>query len=234
MRRVRRKTKNLAAGASVALATAGLSHCNDNGAVDPPPPPLSCNTVDEGETLAASGTLSGTALQVTIRNSSPSSWTAVEVTSVRGGTLAAPPTAREPLEFTLTLADAGVTSGGFTLRGTLTGFGNACTVARTFNFTVSGTGVTIARAGELPLPARQQARIALVSREGTEVELLAATPFRGPQTISWFVSAGTVIRRDGARLRWRLPQEPGFYQAELVIDYGPDGLSLDTLALEVG
>jgi hypothetical protein len=232
---MRRKTKSLAAGASVALATAGLSSCNDNGAVDPPPPPLSCNTVDEGETLVASGTLSGAALQVTIRDDSPSSWTAVEVTSVRGGTLAAPVAAREPLQFTITLADAGVTSGGFTVRGTVAGFGGtSCAVARAFSFTISGPAVTIARADELPLPARQQARIALISREGTEVELEATTPFRGPQTISWFVSAGTVVSRQGARLRWRLPEEPGFYQAEVVIDYGPAGLSLDTLALEVG
>jgi hypothetical protein len=233
MKRGRSRRKRLAAGASVALATAGLSSCNDNGAVDPPPPPLTCNTVDEGETLAARGAIDGTSLQVTIRNTSPTRWTTVDVRAVRGGTLAAPVAAREPLEFTITL-DPGVTSGGFTLRGTLSGANNDCAVTRTFNFTINGPSVTIAGALELPLPARQQARIAVVSREGTEVELEATTPFRGPQTISWSVSAGTVLSRKGARLRWRLPEEPGFYQAELVIDYGPRGLSLDTLALEVG
>ena len=42
-----------------------------------------------------------------------------------------------------------------------------------------------------------------------------------------------MLSEEGNRLRWRLPSEPGLYQAELVIDYGPQGLSFDTLALEV-
>jgi hypothetical protein len=41
--RLKQRSKKLAAGTSVALATAGLSSCNGNGAVDPPPPPLECN-----------------------------------------------------------------------------------------------------------------------------------------------------------------------------------------------
>src|SRR5688572_16438934 len=235
MKRIRRKTKSLAAGASVALATAGLSHCNDNGAVDPPPPPLSCNTVDEGEALIVSAVLEGTALRVTMGNSSPSVWRTVEVTDVRGGVLAAPVVPATPVVFAITLSSPDVTSGGFTVRGTVSGFdGTTCTVTRTFIFTISGTNVTIAGMAELPLAARQQARVALISREGVEVELEATTPFPGPQTISWAVSGGTIMAQKGARMRWRLPTEAGFYQVELVIDYGPRGLSFDTLGLEVG
>ena len=65
------------------------------------------------------------------------------------------------------------------------------------------------------------------------MELEATTPFRGARTIAWNVSGGEIVSRDGVRLRWRLPAEPGLYQAEVVMDYGPSGLSFDTLALEV-
>jgi hypothetical protein len=51
--------------------------------------------------------------------------------------------------------------------------------------------------------------------------------------VSWSVSGGAMLAREGSRLLWRLPAEPGLYQAELVIDYRDGGLSFDTLALEV-
>jgi hypothetical protein len=66
------------------------------------------------------------------------------------------------------------------------------------------------------------------------VDLEASTPFGGAHTIAWTVTGGEIVSQDGARLRWRLPSEVGLYQAELVVDYGPRGLSLDTLVLEVG
>ena len=74
----------------------------------------------------------------------------------------------------------------------------------------------------------------MVARDGHDVELEATTPFRGARTIAWAVTGGEIVSREGARLRWRLPARAGLYQAELVIDYGPRGLSFDTLALEVG
>jgi hypothetical protein len=127
-----------------------------------------------------------------------------------------------------------VTSGAFTVRGTLGGYGRGtCAVSRTFRFTLGPTGVVVAAADELPLSARQQARIALLGRDGRDVELEATTPFRGAQTVTWTVTGGEMLSRDGARLRWRLPAEAGLYQAEVVIDYGALGLSFDTLALEV-
>jgi hypothetical protein len=93
--------------------------------------------------------------------------------------------------------------------------------------------VTVASADDLPLGARQQARIGLVSREGHDAVLEASTPFTGPQTASWTVTGGQLLAEVGGRMRWRLPAEPGLYQAELVIDYGSLGLSFDALALEV-
>jgi len=230
--RIKDKSKTLAAGASVALATAGLSSCQDNGAVDPPPPPLQCNTVDEGESLSATATVTGRELRITIRNSSLGTWSAVEITSVVGGS-ARPVAPGETPIVVIDLTDEAVTSGAFTFRGTLQGFNFRCAVARTFSFTIGPNGAVVAFADELPLPARQQARIALVARDGHEVELEATTPFRGALTILWTVTGGEIVSRDGARVRWRLPAAAGLYQAEVVIDYGPSGLSLDTLALEV-
>lgn len=228
---LRRRSKKLAAGTSVALATAGLSSCNDNGAVDPPPPPLECNTIDQGETLGATATASGRELRVTIRNTSFARWTTAAITAVAGGS-ARPVTPAEPLLVVIDLADDTVTSGSFTLTGVLQG-ATPCAVSRTFTFTIRPDGVVVALAGELPLPARQQARIGLVARDGHDVELEATTAFLGTRTITWSVTGGEMITQDGPRLRWRLPSEPGLYQAELVIDYGSRGFSFDTLALEV-
>src|SRR5687768_5342582 len=125
--RIRKKSKTLAAGASVALATAGLSSCQDNGAVDPPPPPLECNTVDEGETLSATAVVTGRELRITIRVNGPGDWSAVEVTSVTGGA-ARPVAPAFPLVIVIDLTDENVRSGAFTLRGTLRSGDRQCAV----------------------------------------------------------------------------------------------------------
>ena len=228
---IQKKARKIAAGAGVALATSGLSSCHNNGAVDPPPPPFECNTVDQGESLTATATIAGGELQVTIRNGSPSRWTAVSITSVVGGT-ARPVVLGEPLVVVIDLAEPRVTEGSFHLSGELEGT-NRCAVSRTFTFRLQPDGVVVAFANELPLAARQQARIALVGRDGHDVELEATTPFVGAGGITWRVTGGEILSQAGARLHWRLPREAGLYQAEVVIDYGPSGLSFDTLALEV-
>ena len=228
---IKDKARKVAAGASVALATSGLSTCNDNGAVDPPPPPLECNTVDQGESLTATATVTGTELQVTIRNTAVARWTTVAITAVVGGS-ARPVALGEPLIVVIDLTSPSVTEGSFHLGGELE-YRNRCAVSRTFAFRLQPDGVVVALANELPLAARQQARIALVGRDGRDVELEATTPFLGAGAMTWTVTGGEMVSQDGARLRWRLPKEPGLYQAELVIDYGSRGLSFDTLALEV-
>ena len=146
--KIRRRSKTLAAGTTVALATAGLSSCNDNGAVDPPPPPLECNTVDNGETLTATATVTGRELRITIRNASFSIWAIVAVTSVGGGT-ARPLHPAEPLVVVIDLED-GVTGGTFTLSGVLQGSnGERCGVTRRFTFTIGSGGAVVASADEL-------------------------------------------------------------------------------------
>lgn len=47
------------------------------------------------------------------------------------------------------------------------------------------------------------------------------------------MSAVTIDDPGARRVRWTLPEEPGVYQAELLVDYGPDGLAVDTVMLEV-
>jgi hypothetical protein len=230
--RVNDKSKTLAAGATVALATSGLSSCQDNGAVDPPPPPLECNSVGRGETLSAAGSLAGRQLRVVV-GATNGALTGVQISSVVGGV--ARPVEASAFSVTVVIdLDPGVASGSFTLAGTLEGFPAArCPVVRTFTFTLGPAGVVVASTGDLPLPARQQARIMMVAREGHEVELEATTPFQGPHTVLWTVTGGEVVSREGARLRWRLPDAAGLYQAELAVDYGRSGLSFDTLVLEV-
>ena len=65
------------------------------------------------------------------------------------------------------------------------------------------------------------------------VELQAATPYRGDRVVSWAVTDGELDTKTGSTVRWTLPPLPGIYQAELVIDFGDQGLALDTLLLEV-
>ncbi len=71
---IKDKSKKAAAGASVAIATASLGSCSRPTHGDPPPPPLECNTVDEGESLRATATVTGRELRVMIRNVSYSEW----------------------------------------------------------------------------------------------------------------------------------------------------------------
>lgn len=231
--RIRRKAKALASGAGVALATSGLSTCHNNGAVDPPPPPFECTAgVGDGTILDATGMLAGTVLRVMFTNRSPSRWTAAEVTVVVGGE-ARPVEVANPLIVAIDLTNDAVTSGSFTLSGTVQGYGASCSVTRTFRFTLGPAGVTVASAADLPLFERHAAQIAVRSRDGHQVELEATTPFSGPATIAWTVSGGAIVAQNEKRMSWRLPEEPGLYQAQLVIDYGPGGLSFDALAFEV-
>ena len=221
------RTKTLTVGTGVAIATAGLGSCGDGGHGDPPPPPADCRTVDQGETLSATATVTGRELRVEIRSSS-FGLSSVAVSSVVGGSLRSV-VGTFPVVLHIDLADANVRSGSFVVTGSI----GACAVLRTFTFTIQPTGVVVASADDLPLPARQQARIAVIARDGHDVDLEATTPFRGPSNILWTVTGGEIVSREGARIRWRLPAEAGLYQAEVVIDYGPRGLSIDTLALEV-
>jgi hypothetical protein len=229
----RKKAKKLAGRAGVALATTGLSACRF-GPVDPPPAPFACGLGGATE-LNATATVTGTELAVKIFNHPLAQFIAVRITSVVGGSARPVHLATNPLTVVIDLTDETVKSGSFTLSGTLHGVNssNSCAVTRTFTFSLDSGQVVIALAEELPLAERESARIALVSRQGHQVELEATTPFDGAATLTWTVTGGEVLSQEGTRLSWLLPAEAGLYQAELVVDYGPRGLSFDALALEV-
>jgi len=223
------------AGAGVALAATGCQ-CGTNGAVDPPPPPLVCTDVGQGQSLTASATLEGTTLRVRVE-AQKGVWQSPTVVDLQGVSLVSVETTTlGQLAITLTLASAGTRSGSFTVRGTLVDAfqGVACDVRRTFTFTI-GTQVVIAAldARSMPLASRHAAEIVMVSRDGLEVELEARSGFDGPLRCSWFVSGGELLGQIGNRARWRLPEERGLYQAQLVLDYGPPGMAFDALSLEV-
>jgi hypothetical protein len=222
------------AGAGVALAAAGC-HCGPNGAVDPPPAPLVCSDVGEGGTLSANGSLQGTTLLVTIANDDLGNWRAAEIVDLHGVSLVSlEGLDRSHLDIKLQLTSEATRSGSFTVRGQLASGDTVCAVHRTFTFTI-GARVVIAAldARSMPLASRHPAEIALLRRDGLEVELEARTGFTGPFRSTWFVSAGELLVQTGHRARWRLPDERGLYQAQLVLDYGSPGMAFDALSLEV-
>jgi hypothetical protein len=238
---IKDQARRIAAGASVAVATSGLSSCNDNGAVDPPPPPLECNTVNMGQTLSAGATRDADVVEVTVRNTlGYAGWRVDRVTALTGATLISTRlpagSSNDSLGVTLRLESETTTQASFTVEATMIGPANEmCAVTRTFNVTISPTGVQVSLADvdRLPLAARQRAEILLARREGRVVELQAATPYRGDRVVSWAVTDGELDTKTGSTVRWTLPPLPGIYQAELVIDFGDQGLALDTLLLEV-
>ncbi len=237
---IKDQTRRIAAGASVALATSGLSNCRDNGAVDPPPPPLQCASLSAGESLAATGTRSADTVTVRVLNSAGSGWHVERVTDVIGATLLSTqsprPGSRDTLGVVLHLASPTIPQVLFTVEATLIGYnGESCSTRRTFEVNITGTGVQVSLADRDPLPlaARQRAEIILARQEGRTVDLQAKTPWQGSSDITWTVSGGTVDSRAGRDVRWSLPETPGLYQAELLIDFGDDGFAIDTLLLEV-
>ena len=236
-----KKAAGTAAG--VAVATTGLSNCDNGGAVDPLPPALQCSAVDDGQTLAPTATLSGDTVTVEIRNQaiSSSEWNGVAITDVTGATVVGIEVpggeSFSPIVFELKLATAMTTTGSFKLTATLLDRinGVSCPVERTFTFDIV-TGVvqiTMRLGDSLPLAARHAAHIVLLGRGDGVVDLEAGTPYDGRRIAAWTVSHGTIDITEADRARWRLPEEPGIYQVQLVVDYGDDGLGFDAMTVEV-
>ena len=238
---IKEQAKKVAASAGVALATTGLSGCFDNGAVDPLPPPLQCNTVSNGQQLGVTANRTADTVSVTVRNNNnASTWRVDSVVAVSGGTILSTtlpqPGSLQPLGILLKLDSSTTTEARFTVNATLTGFsGEPCAVTRTFILTISASGVQVSAADtvDLPLAARQKANIVVARQEGSLLELVARTPYQGTAEISWSVTAGQLDISAGEAVRWIVPATPGLYQAELVIDYGVDGVAFDVLVIEV-
>jgi hypothetical protein len=240
-----RAKKAAAAASGVALATAGLSSCSDNGAVDPPPPPLECSVVGNGQTLAVMGELDVAIITVLIQHigvpgAFEGRWRSATIANLVGVSvddIAVPTNTSESIVITLRLDSPDITEGSFTLQAVMEGFdGNVCPVTRTFNFTVETNTVTITQLqlDGIPLAARQRAEIVVLAQQDGVVELEGRTPYQGPHQMSWNVTNGSLETSGEGRVRWRLPEEAGMYQAELAIDYGEAGLAIDQIVFEVG
>jgi hypothetical protein len=237
-----RKAATNAAG--IAAATSGLSTCHSGGGtvVDPAPPPLICTNVSLGQTLRPAVRREGDDIVASVKVVSTgevNTWQITRVGDVVGAAVVStslPASVADSLIVRLRPASPGTTQIDFTVDGTMNGYPNTnCTIKRTFHVTIAATGVQIAETNldTLPLSARHAAQIAVLGRAGSTVSLEARTGYDGPHRVSWDVSGGELDTADSARVLWTLPNVPGIYQAEVLLDYGADGIAFETLLLEV-
>jgi hypothetical protein len=242
------KKAKRAAAAGVALATGSLSSCGEEIAVDPPPPPLACNTVDQGQSLAVTAERVERALTVRVRQSPTqdgqwfAQWKSVEVIDPDGVTVAnivtSPDGVYGELLITLLLGSDTTTTASFKLRGVVFGYnGVECAVTRTFTITVDGQNVIVARrempSHGLPLASREPAAIVVTGKSDGKIEFRAHTNYRGIHEARWSVTGGSMTPEVGDSASWQPPAEAGLYQVRLVVDYGPDGLAVDNATFEV-
>jgi hypothetical protein len=230
-----------AKAAGIAAATTGLSTCQNScgTVVDPAPPPLTCSDVALGQSLQPSATREGDVVRVSVRvTGSVSLWRITRVGDPVGATIVTttlPNTTAEQLVVTLRPATP-TTPIDFTVEGVLTGFQNeTCNIKRTFHVTIGSTGVQVAATNldTLPLSARHGAQIGVVNRSGRTLSLEARTTYPGRHHVSWEVTGGELGTPSGRNVEWTLPNDPGIYQAEVLLDYGDDGIAFDSLMLEV-
>lgn len=224
-------------GATIALATATLTTCNKDGAVDPAPPPADCNVPSTTE-LDGYGYKDGSGdLVISLSSPGEAKYSSTMITDVMGATLVSVSPHREyVIEIRLRPNPPSATSGTFHVKTTVKDSKMAtCSVEKSFTFTITSSGVTVrnTRVAQLPLTVRYPASIAMVGHDGHTLELAGRTGYRGAHTTHWSVNAGVIEAQSGDRLRWRLPDEPGLYQVELVIDYGEGGFAIDHMTFEV-
>ena len=234
-------TRATASAITIAAATSGLTNCDGTGAVDPAPPPLLCDSVGTGQTLQAQVTLIATdTISVEVRNVGFYDWAVDSVTVVSGGAiedLVLPQDntgSLSVLSFRLVL-DEGSTSAEFRVYATTSDLEKTCLIFRQFSVSSDGSTatVTLAPRSELPLSARHGVTIQLLAREGRVVTLEARTGYPGQKEARWSVPVGEVTEGPRDRVAWTLPEAPGIYQAEVVLDFGLDGVAFDALAVEV-
>jgi hypothetical protein len=230
----------------VSVATIGLTMCNSGGAVDPAPQPLVCNDSGDGSELHATATLSGTTLTIDIETPFDAQWKSTpSLSNVVGGNVKSIKSSGSMATIVMDVSgsidggveagapDAGPSTGGsFTLKGEITDNRTTCSVSRTFTFTISLGSAQITRLEDsLPLRRHDPAGIEVMGRTEGAVEL-RATGARARDAVVWTATAGSLAHEDGT-VRWTLPQEPGLYQIEVLVDRGGEGVALDTLVMEV-
>lgn len=233
-KRSKRRRKVLLAGGTVTVATLGLSNCDHGTAVDPlPPPPLICSKANQGQNLTGQASMVDSLLTITLYSGSyyPGVDTAY-VSDVVGATLDSLEVEADAFQLTFTLDTAATTEVQFTLAGTWRLEAGPCDFSRRFTVTITDGTVKIAQAPrELPLLPERGLRIELVERDGRRARLRPSGPAR--ERAVWSVTAGAFETRDDGDILWELPAEPGFYQAELLVDRGDEGYDFDALTLRV-
>ncbi|MBK8257242.1 MAG: hypothetical protein IPK82_31780 [Polyangiaceae bacterium] len=225
--------KESAAKLLLAVATAGLTTCDNVGAVDPAPEPLNCDALGPGVDLEMTGTFSDPDLALTLQNYNEWGWKdSPTITAEAGFTITNVDNSQLwSIEIAGTF-DAGVTETKIIVKGQYSDGDTTCDVSRTFTVTVNNGAVEIARLDFLPLSPQRRASIQMLRRDGLEVELRASGAAAG-ESVAWTPTAGKIAAADNGKARWHLPKEPGVYQVEMLIDRGDEGFAIDTLTLEV-
>ncbi len=243
--------KKLTLRGTVALATVGFNVAL--AACDPGPAPASCEAPSNDPssqyaTIPATATLAGATMTVAFDvcggDASCCLPTGATIAGVTGATLVnvdLSGLASSSIVATFTLSPAADGGAGFEgaagsfLLVVPVGDGETTTafvVTRSFTFQVANGEVQLAqKIAALPLQRREGAAIVVVQREGGDLVLEPRSSFRGD--VQWSVSAGRALARLGGTVAWRLPEEPGWYQAELVVDDGERGFARDVLTVEV-
>jgi hypothetical protein len=243
--------KKLTIGGTVAIATAGFNVALS--ACDPGPLPVSCDAPSNDPssayaTIQATALLSGATMTITFDTCGGAAScclpTGATVAGVTGAELVSVDTsglASSTIVATFTLSPPA--DGGASVEGAAGSFllvvpvgddvdTTAFTVTRAFTFqVVDGQVVLDQKIAAAPLQRRGGAAIVVVEREGADLVLEPRSSFRGE--VQWSVSGGRAVGRAGGRVAWRLPEEPGWYQAELVVDDGERGFARDVLTVEV-
>lgn len=229
----------LRTGATIAVATASLTTCNKDGAVDPAPPPADCSTPATTQLIGYASQNSDGTLSVSIETQyfGGASFSNTQVTELVGVEIVSAPTSSSgEIALVLRPSPAGTKSGSFHVTSTLKDAQNkTCGVDKVFTFTIMSGSVQISsrHISALPLDVRYPAAIAMIAQEGSTLTLQAQSGYAGDKQLEWSVTGGVIEAQTGDHLRWQLPEAPGLYQVELVIDYGEGGFAIDHMTFEV-
>jgi hypothetical protein len=240
-------------GSTTTTGTAGDAGVYDapgDGLVsDAVPEPLVCSTVDAGQGIAPAAELMGSTLTLTLDWSpypqGALGWNGVPsvVAEQALGTVAG--VSVQGLKLIVTIALTAPTAGGdVTLTGDLRGFGGPpsygqvdCMVSRIFKVVLVDGGPPMVSElspglGPPGLPVDQRPRLSLrlVGAEGVRADIRAEGVPEG--ALVELETTGGVAHREGERIDWALPPEPGLYQIEVVVRRG-SAIATSALALEV-
>ncbi|PKN49984.1 MAG: hypothetical protein CVU63_00590 [Deltaproteobacteria bacterium HGW-Deltaproteobacteria-20] len=207
---------------------------------DPACFPIYCPSVEDGSFMYPEATLDGSTLRVVIQTyySDGSFDGSVEITVDPAlGTLLSTETTGYDVTIEIELAP-GTTGGDLVFDGVLrdecySGSGELCDVRRSFHVELSDGGapkISRRQAPQSPLQLRPRVALTLVETGDLWARVQASGAPRDA-TISFDVTDGS-ISTQGADALWTLPERPGLYQVEVVVQYG-GSIATEAVVLEV-